>query len=468
MSALSLSRENRARHVLKICELAARNLTPDIEDVDDPSMQDLSGAYQVLVRKLKYLIPRASAQWLPEFECALEDCHSMRIEKIEVNRKEAIRGNSMKCMACGKVERNCRYAIDIAGSFKPKEWLNGVHRVHEQYNEFRKEYKEVFDPYFGNDCIAKGILPAIDKGTYIVGQTCLRKAKLRYLLQTLLLETCYEAERQIESVRDGGCEIELGGSVLYTLTEERCSEFVETQDNLDLATADDERAVPDIAIDEDFWDIIDQIRNEISNGDEDTFNEIIRARAHSVLKSFKFKGVGTDRECDEDRQHSRSVADEDDQNATGDHQKLSNVRTESRKRACVVDDESDDESGNALETQKHSTRCVKAKATRVSSDSPSQRAAGPSSPVPTEVETEECPARRVSSRETQAPISGIVGRMRADGSLPSRSDVILDLMKLQAQLQREGRLRDTFTCTRSIITLQELTRQVEEMRHTAL
>ena len=82
-------------------------------------------------------------------------------------------------------------------------------------------------------------------------------------------------------------------------------------------------------------------------------------------------------------------------------------------------------------------------------------------------EEDEAPAARpVSRREPPVSISGIVGRQRASGSLPSRREAVLQLMDLQTRLQREDRSRDSAVCTNAILTLQELIKRVEELQHT--
>lgn len=467
MSALLLSREDRASLVLKLCEYAARGLVPDLEDVEDQSMGLLKGSYDALASKLRYLMPRSSAQWKPEFERALNSSHSMRVETIEVSRKQAIGGVQGKCMACGRNESNCRYAIDLAGSMDPREWLRGPDRVSDQYKSFKQEYDSVYDADFVSNCVREGKLPAVDKGCFVVGQTCLRKAKLRYSLQTLLLETCYSCDQDLNDLgsRDGG-ELELEGDVLYTITDERCEDFVKRQDSLELAVADDKRYAPDVPIDSDFWDIIDECRSEISGGSETAFNEIIRRRANKTLSDLRSGGSKGDEYSDDD--YDVDGSDDADASDCSDEE-VASKRKASRKRACVIDDENSDEEGGGISHGSgYATRSSKAK--RVRSDAPggTSSSAGAGSSREAADANDDGPAMPTDGSRRSVPlsVSGMVGMQRAAGVLPSRNEAVVQLMELQVRLAKNRNHRDATVCTNAILTLQELVQRVEELSHT--
>lgn len=450
--------------MLKLCEYAARGMIPDLEDVEDESMGLLKGSYDALASKLRYLMPRSSAQWKPEFERALESSHSMRVETIEVSRKQAIGGVQGKCMACGRNESNCRYAIDLAGSMDPREWLRGPDRVSGLYASFKREYDHVYGSDFVSNCVREGKLPAVDKGCFVVGETCLRKAKLRYSLQTLLLETCYSCDRDLEELEEQGLDFE--GGVLYTITEERCEDFVKRQDALELAVADDKRYAADVPVDNDFWDIIDKCRNDISGGSETVFNDIIRWRANKTLSDLRNGGSKGDEYSDDDCDVVGS--DDADKSDSGDEE-VASKRKEYRKRACVTDDEnSDDEDGSIFQGSGYATRISKAK--RVRSDAPggtSSSAGGGNSREAASVNDDGSAIPTAGSRRS-APlsISGIVGMQRAAGILPSRNEVVVQLMELQVRLAKARNHKDAAVCTSAILTLQELVQRVEELRHT--
>lgn len=466
-AALLLSREDRAAHVLKLCEYASRGLVPDLDDVEDESMELLKGSYDAIATKLRYLMPRSSAQWKPEFERALESSHSMRVETIEVPRKQAIGGLQGKCMACGRNESNCRYAIDLAGSMQPREWLRGPERVPGQYASFKREYESVYDSDFVSNCVRKGKLPAVDKGCFVVGQTCLRKAKLRYSLQTLLLETCYACNRDLEEMQgQQGPGLQLEGDVLYTITDEKCEDFVRRQDDLELAVADDKRYAPDVPIDNDFWDIIDECRNEISGGSESVFNEMIRKRANQTLSNLRSGGSQSEEDSDDDDVvHGSDDADESD----GSDEYVASKRNARRKRACVIEDEhSDEEDDRDVRRGGYPTRGSTAKRARTDAPGEASSSTGAGASRGAEGLNDEGPAMPTagSRRSTPLSISGMVGMQRASGILPSRNEAVVQLMELQVRLAKNRNHRDATVCTNAILTLQELVQRVEELSHT--
>ena len=465
-SVLLLSRKDRARHVLKLCECAARNLEPDLTDADDESMGLMKGSYEALASKINYLLPMASAAWRPEFEKAIDSCHSIRIETIDVSRKDAIRKVPGVCMACGRNEKNCRYSIDMAGSFSPRTWLKHPLNVLKEYAKFVDEYEEVHNDH-GNrivsECHRSKRLPSVDKGCFVVGETCLRKAKLRYSLQTLLLESCYTAERNLENMNR--TVVALRPDTMYTTGEERCGEFVDAQDKLELAVADERRYAPDVVTDQDFWDIIDECRNVVSGGNEDRFNKILRDRAHETLSNVEAtvrkRKARHDKECEVPC--SKSYEDGSDDGEECVHRCK---RTGGTRHHIQVSDEEDAESDGVVVSR--------------GSDSVSMRyrdrargswdAAGSSSFAEEHGAPVECPSdsdnRETLGRTAPLSISGIVGMRRATGALSSRTDAVLRLMQLQMRLTKANKQTDAAVCTTAILTLQELMQRVQELNHT--
>lgn len=467
MNALLISREDRAYHVLKVCEYAARGLVPDLDDVEDETMGLLAGCFGAFATKILYLMPRASAQWKPEFEAALSSSHSMRVERIELPRKTALSGVTGKCMACGRTERNCRYAIDLAGSLDPNAWLKGPDKVMEQYSEFKEEYATTLRPSFASQWMRSKQMPDTDKGCFVVGQTCLRKAKLRYLLQSMLLDACYNCERDIEDLIDDGEEgANLSSDTLYTLSSEKCEEFVKAQDAIELAVADEKRPVPEVRVDHDFWDIIDECRNEAAEGREDVFNKIIRDRAIETLTSLRsYSKRQYDRKDDEEYIGSSDDDVEDDDS----EDEVCNKRKRVGSRTCVIQDESDDESHPQFGPVTRSSKRQRQSAPASTSVAQDAEPAEPVEPGPSGSNGRRDDERRNRSlgKSTSASVSDMVGRQRAAGILPSRNDALVQLMELQARLARSFNHRDATVCTNAILTLQELMQRVEDLAHTA-
>jgi hypothetical protein len=452
---MTTSREDRAGHVLWIAEMAARNIQPDIEDVDDPGNAAMLRAWDALTSKIRYLMPRAAASWKPEFQAVLNCSHSMRVEKIAVDMKSQLQGFTGVCMACGREERNCRYSIDLAGPFDPWRWIKGADQVSPEYATFINKYEETFSKGFLNCATHRGKLPDTDMGTYVVGETCLRKAKLVYLLQTMVMDRCYAAEREMEAIaekeeHDGNFEL----AEQYTVTDEAAADLVQRQDAIELAIADEKRPVPEIETDSSFWEVIDEGRNLVSNGDPGRFNQIIRERAKKMLRGLK-------RPCSEDERGEDDEEEEgwgsacDDASGEDDDPDHPDERPHStkRRRTCVVNDADDDDDEEEEEGVEEGVEGARAGA---QSGTAGSFSAGTS--------REQLP-RCLSSRVPPPSASAMAGMQRAAGNLPSRRATLVSLMELQIRLARQEKHEDAAVCTNAIQTLQELIQRVDELAH---
>ena len=524
---MSTSRHERAYHILKLCELGARNLEPDLNDVQDESMPQLVHSYNSLSRDLRCLEKQASALWKPEFERALNSCHSMRVGMVTEDEKEAIRGFEDKCMACGRTESNCRYSVDLAGSFNPKEWYKGPCQVVRQYAEYRSWYdnlnsRRVFTIH---DCKASGELPSVDKGCFVVGQTCLRKAQLRFMIQTLILDECQNSDAILEDGLDDhddsdddekrGFGDTLQIDTIYTVNKKRIEDFIQRKTKLELAVADEKRYVPEIPLDNVLWEFIDECRWNAARGSRKCLFEIAGVRARETLschhEATHQEGIDTEVESDDDDP-------DDDCGPSNVNRRVLRKSVQKRnKRPFVVDDkDSDDELsddcgyldgtyvGNAASgagggagssqsnvgVDKRVTRSASSKAKQTENGSPprSTRAAAVGSASAdaiaggdtfeeesihdnTEreaaaVQTSPTSPSRAPQRTSTTSASVLAKRQRASGTLSSRKEAIVQLMELQTRLARSNNHRDAAVCTNAILTLQELQQLNAELAHT--
>lgn len=452
----AMDRETRARHVLKLCEFAARNAVPDLDDVDDPSMQDMAESYDALVTKIRYLMRQAEAAWTPAFGEVLKTSSCMLVTKMTSSRKERKRGFSGRCMACGRQESNCRYAINLAGDLDSDAWLRGPLEVLKQYNHFCDEYEPVFARDFVDKCVGSKELPQIDKGCYIVGETCLRKAKLRYSLQTLLLDACYDAERMLETMSGT-----LEQDVVYTADEEACIDFVKSQDALELAIADPRRKVPDLRVDNSFWSILDEVGLTIAGNDDRAADRLAMNRAKQLLASGHPDG-SEENECSESEGSDSDVLVCDDGSESGedsdvcdkqDQVKRRSLSKGKRRRACSESDE-DEDAEQQPPCQPPATRSSSAAGTRVTRSA--SRAAAPSAAASSSSAKPAAPTSRAKrpARRTTPTAASLAANARS--TMPSRKKAIIALMELSQKLLVDGRDSDSAVCTHAIMTLQEL------------
>lgn len=419
-----MSREERARCVLKLCETVARNAVPDLEDVDDPDMENMKTAYTHFVSKTRYLMRQSEAAWTPAFGKVLSTSSCMSVACIQRDSKERKRGFSGRCMACGREEAQCRYALNLAGNLDPDAWLQGPEAMLKSYNEFVEEYDGVFDKDFHSNAMKEGSLPSIDKGCYIVGETCLRKAKIRFMLQTLLLEATYDAEREVEDMVKNGTKLD--ASVVYTATEEAVSDFIELVDKLELAIADNKRAVPPVRVDESYWHILDDVGRELAGYDNQKADDLAFERANALLDNAGDTSEQREEQhTDEEDWHSG--LDCDDEEETQESHERNNGKGKKKRKRVVEDsdDEGEDETDHPLPR-------------------PSAGAGPSSSKEPTSAES-------------------LAGLARAETRLPSRKKALVELMRLQARLAEEGRDTESAVCTNAVFTIQELMKRVERV-----
>tara|TARA_B100001173_G_scaffold189009_1_gene163012 strand:- start:6367 stop:7935 length:1569 start_codon:yes stop_codon:yes gene_type:complete len=497
---MSQSRTERARCVLKLCEYAARNLEMDEDDVLDPDVERCASAYYSLSNKINYLLPRSSAQWTSEFEYVLNQAHSMRITRIDPDEKESLRTKHHTCMACGyRGEHRCKYAIDLCGVCDPKMWTSGTGSMRKAYNAFVDGYNRAFNKKFVNP--RPGTLPEMDMGTYIVGDTCLRKAQLRFMLQTMLLDATVDAEHVVQNVSN---EFNLELDELYSVTPDRCRAFVQLQDNLELAIADERRPLPELQIDNGLWANVDTARGVASKGSLDRERLLVRERAGAKLaEAFQHTHAESAQKEKRSREHEEEwltsgSEDEDEADGNNDSQKKNGKRrARSRKPSRIAAYSEDESEGSENEDGANDnpgpssqkairkdpvdagpvrTRRQAAKA-RMQASTPAPVAAPAAARAAEEGSAADVHAAPAHALEEAAPVastgrqatgpsaSGLAGRQRAAGTLGSREAVLMGEMQLQLRLAQRGDSAGAAQCAATILTLQELIEQNKKLAH---
>jgi len=400
LCAMSVHRKARAEEWARLGELAARNAILDTTDDDDDGAQAIQREYKELASKMCYLQASAEALWRPEFGAVLKTSHSMRVISIPTtSSKECMRPVNETCMACGRKERNCKYAVDLAGSFDASAWTSGVNGITREYGYFTSEYESVFAKTFVPSACRRRQLPDVDKGRYVIGETCLRKAQLRFLTQTFLLDICYEAEHDLQRLTEAHGLTEFDRSVFYTVPDDaRSVRLVDKLYEIELAIADASHPLPCLETDDAFWSVIDAARFRVAGGSAARQSQLLCQRADAMLQA------------------SASKPDSDDASDGGtetSEMPRTRSKTKRRRHNLVESDDDADDAGQAAASQ----------------------------PAP----------------KTQPPsASGMAASQRAAGVLPSRRAALKLLMELQLRLAREDRLSDAAVCTNAIMTLQEL------------
>lgn len=263
--------EAKAHAVLALAEYCVRrDVAPD--DCSDSDLQFMNQSAEILCKDLNVLRRQAAAQSTDAWRKALDSAHSMRCVVIDRDRKDEQRQRMFRCDGCGRQEKWCGLAIDLAGSVEsdmPSDWLDTCAqpvsvRWPSLFRDFHAGYqKDLSEP------------ERADMGRFYLGKTCHRKAQLCFIANTLVQETLYNASQLLLEDSDD----ELREDKLYTVDDESPQEFIDRKDQLELCVADERRGdMPDVMVDGGFWDNIDEHRAELTEAD-------IRAKAARVLST---------------------------------------------------------------------------------------------------------------------------------------------------------------------------------------
>ena len=105
----------------------------------------------------------------------------------------------------------------------------------------------------------------MDLGDYTLGSTCLRKAELYYIVNTMIMECCFEANAACHDGYDP--KDPLPGAKWYYANEENAEDFLRKLDEVELAIADDRRPVPEWGTDDVVWSNVTKSRYKAAHDD---------------------------------------------------------------------------------------------------------------------------------------------------------------------------------------------------------
>ena len=198
--------EVRARATLEFLELAVRDQLPDDEDPTS-DYEFMSGCLGMLQSDLRVLKQQASAAWTRDFGRMLDRAEAMRLVPIALDSKDPRRQKPQRCDACGRYEKWCGTAFDLAGGeHAPEIWWGGNVGFAQKWTGWIEGYdyrSEVCPPCHENEGVDRD-LAAHDMGRFFVGNTCLRKAKLHFIVSTLVPRPDAQRVVQRERSRRGG------------------------------------------------------------------------------------------------------------------------------------------------------------------------------------------------------------------------------------------------------------------------
>ena len=485
MSSRNSEPETVALSVLDCCERACRHIAPDYEDAHDADAQFMKSSIEGVKSRLRVLKRQAAAGWKPEFTRMLDQVHSISLHQIDFAGKEGLRTEKLKCMACGRHEHCCKYALRALGGFDYHAFNEeSVSGLQEAWKDFDKGYKALGNEYpDGTRC---GRLPAVDLGDYTLGSTCLRKAELYYIVNTMIMECCFEANVACNDGYDP--KDPLPGAKWYYANEENAEDFLRKLDEVELAIADDRRPVPEWGTDDVVWSNVEKSRYKAAHDDEETYTEMLRARAERVLERCERPGIAANYES-EGSGEEEEEEEEEEEDGEAAHRR-------GRKRRRVIEDDSDEEEPICAAPERAAASAAKAgpvrksrRQQRLSPEDDAALATGPRNEGRAERgsadegadegadEEADEEADEAEGREKEPAVGGsrralpnafvMASEQRVPGGrLPARRSALFNLGTLQLKLLREGRDADSATCTAAMFTIQELLARVDMLQHT--
>ena len=278
--AFNAAREERADACLTALEAVGRNLE---HDYDDPAYADGQFMRQCLqsdISKLNTMYDQAKPdpQRSAGFLDVLSRSHSFREQWVAAEYKDGVR-QKRKCMGCGRFEKNCNYKISLAGPYDRKGFCGNPRELNGAYREFRDTYVKPFDKDY---CTDPDELMEEDYGDYMLGSTCIRKARLTFLVNTFMMEKAYKADVEMQKRADEGRKI--GRGEVYTVNDESIQEYIEELHQLQCCIGEDcKRPLPEILVNDEYWELIDEQRDVASGGKEVELIELIRKRAYQSM-----------------------------------------------------------------------------------------------------------------------------------------------------------------------------------------
>ena len=474
--------EDKAHAVLALAEYCVRDdVAPD--DCSDSDLRFMNESAEILCKDLNVLRRQAQAQSTDAWRKTLDSAHSMRCVTIDRDRKDEQRQRMFRCDGCGRQEKWCGLAIDLAGSVEgdmPSDWLDtGAHPVSVRwpslFRDFHTGYqKDLSEP------------ERADMGRYYLGKTCHRKAQLCFIANTMVQEMLYNAKQML--AEDG--DDELREDKLYTVDDEAPQEFIDRKDQLELCIADERRGdMPDVMVDGGFWDAIDEHRTEITAADvrakatrvlsagddemaDDAEDEFVASDDDGEEEEDELDGVeDSDGEVSSRARGKRPVVDDrlpnfgpavDDGDAGPRH-----VRPPKKRRAVVIEDDEEEAAApiaKAVPPVRRSRRVQKLPVEEeVAAEEPLVASLAPASASP--------PVPRSRLERRSAPPSAIevarnmrIPREGQQQKLGSRQAVLLGLINVQKDLivKREAGLAAQVGA--AVLTMQELIEIAERSR----
>ena len=131
----------------------------------------------LLQSELKYLAHQTlSSRWRLSFHPVIRRAPQIRV--TQVRSLFAAGWRSMPCMACGETHQQ-KSVVDLYGDYDSEAWVQNPRALDAAWHEFCEAHFAIYDDDIlagQKAAAASGTLPPEDRGTYLLGGSCLLRS----------------------------------------------------------------------------------------------------------------------------------------------------------------------------------------------------------------------------------------------------------------------------------------------------
>ena len=295
---------------LQVVENAVRGTKTEYDRDDDEDAHCIK-CFDYVATTARYWQSKASSTtWNAAFNNRIKRAVCVSFPTLNEDEKETLRGSSGRCMACGRNEETNFTAISFFGS-KPTRCFQNIDKLSEEYDRLESGINDVFE--FADNVAdikkwsGKERLFHSDGGTFIVGETCLTRAKLAHMAGNFVSEFCYSVSVHMNDMQHNKQTI--SDKLFYCCGDEDVKLFNDSWDAMNRLCAKeigpiDEYMVP---IDQQYWNAVRKIRSCAFHGDRICLLKALSSRAMDDSHDFMCDEAWNENVCG-DESFNRSVA----------------------------------------------------------------------------------------------------------------------------------------------------------------
>lgn len=475
----NLSEFERFGAVLDCVERERRGALP--LNMDDPTTDGhtLKEAIETLGSAMVVMRSQAAPKSTSKFLKMINGCHSIRPLWIERETKDRKRQQFFKCDACGRKEKWCGFAIDVAGSGHCAENYGGsLEKMSSTFNQFHNNYTREFKRADKE----KGLMPS-DCGRFYTGETCLRKTLIQYMCSTFVQEIFYFINHAVENAS----EEELDTPDLVWATTKQAKIYNDLRDKLAKCIANENEGAPPLVIDKRFWNLVDLHRTMQARLQKSSVDNVLRELSKKTLSFHSddedpvyasptnFDDEEEEEEEEEEKEEDQSmsqairgrrskrvIGESDDDEAEEDQMSSKRAGKQPMRRGVrqrrapdylgrSASNAMDEEDGFEEEEEEDGFEEEEEEEDGFEDDKGENGNEN-------ENENENSPGPRVPQPNPAsiAQSMRIPSEAGVPGPLGSRKNALLDLMEVQRLMTNLGNYVDAAKVTRAILTMQEL------------